>query len=295
MRLTYFQGHVPNFGDELNPYVFDRLLPEGFLDDNDDELLLGIGSIILDSMPREPLKHVVGSGHAYLDPPDVADGNWNIVFVRGPRTASNLGLPPSKAICDGAVLLRALDDLPSPDESDEIAFMPHYESLDRGFWQAACDLAGITMIDPRDDIESIISRIRGLRVLVTEAMHGAIVADAVRTPWVAVRNLNKHHRHKWDDWADALDIDLRRHPLGPSSTMELYVTLSGGRGQVNGRAGRWSRSRLARPLDKALLHNAARNLLRLAKCEPQLSDDVAIERATDRAVTAVSDFVSSRS
>jgi succinoglycan biosynthesis protein ExoV len=213
--------------------------------------------------------------------------------VRGPRTAARLGLPAEKAICDSAILLRALQ-LPAPQAGSGIAFMPHYESLDRGFWGEACRLAGITLIDPRDDVEEVIAAIRGARMLVTEAMHGAIVADALRTPWLGVLPINTSHHQKWSDWAESLAIDLRHHRLRPSSLLELYVDLSRGRGNIDGRAGRISRHRLTRPANKVLTMLAAERLVKLAGLDPQLSRDEKIEEATERALGALHDFVRSR-
>ena len=294
MKLIYFRGHVPNFGDELNLYLWDRLLPPGFLDENEEELFLGVGSILWDSLPRTARKYVMGSGYAgYTALPDVHDGSWDIVFVRGPETARMLGLPPQKAICDSAILLRALE-LPAAAAPCDVAFMPHYESLDRGLWEEACRVAGIPLIDPRGDVEVIISRIRGARMIITEAMHGAIVADALRTPWVAVKPINPGHHQKWRDWSGALAMEVRFRDLRPSSLMELYVGLTGGRGDPNGRAGKLSRSFWARPANKVLVRRAAAQLQRLAGAEPQLSEDRQVAGATERALDALHAFVHSR-
>jgi succinoglycan biosynthesis protein ExoV len=294
MKLTFFRGKAPNFGDELNPWMWPRLLPENFLDEDESELFVGIGSILLDTIPAAPLKHVMGSGYAgYTAPPPIHDGSWNVVFVRGPRTAAELGLPPEKAISDSAILLRALD-MPAPAEDIGVAFMPHYESLDRGFWAEACRLAGVTLIDPRHDVEPVIAAIRGAKLLITEAMHGAIVADAMRTPWIPVLPIHSRHHGKWLDWSDSLSIELRPHRIRPTSLMEFYVGISGGRGKIEGRAGRVSRSRLAAPANKVLTYLAAERLRKLAGREPQLSRDAVIEHATIRAMEALDRFVRSR-
>jgi hypothetical protein len=295
MKLVYFQGHVPNFGDELNAYMWDKLLPAGFLDEDESELFIGIGSILWDDYPKTARKYVMGSGYAgYKKAPNIADGSWDVVFVRGPRTAEKVGLPPEKAICDSAILLRA-HELPSAGAPIDVAFMPHYESLDRGLWKEACRLAGIELIDPTEPVETIISKLRGTRLLITEAMHGAIVADALRTPWVAALPINPGHHAKWADWSGALNLDVRHHELKPSSMLELWVNLSKGRGDPNGRSGRLSRSALASPVNAILSRRAASQLRKLAQQEPQLSADAEIESVTDRALEALNGFVRRRS
>ncbi len=295
MKLTYYQGAVPNFGYELNPYLWGKLLPSGFLDEDDSELFFGIGSIRWDNLPKAPRKLVVGAGYAgYTANPDVHDGSWEIIFVRGPRTAALLGLPPEKAICDSAVLLRALQ-LPGPTGDIGVAFMPHVQSLDRGLWAEACRIAGIRMIDPTDDVEKVISEVKGAKVLITEAIHGAIVADAMRTPWIALRPIESTHHQKWYDWSEALDIPLRQHTLWPSSALEAYVRATGGRGDPSGRAGQLNRSAILRPVNAMLTYSAAQRLINLARHEPQLSRDDRISDVTERARTAVEQLVMRRS
>jgi succinoglycan biosynthesis protein ExoV len=294
MKLTYFRGQVPNFGDELNAYMWPRLLPQDFLDEDGSELFLGIGSILWEHYPQNARKYVFGSGYGgYAAAPDVHDGTWDVIFVRGPRTAAELGLPPAKGICDSAILLRELD-LPPAAENIGVAFMPHYHSFSRGCWPEACAKAGIRLIDPRDDVEKIISEIRGARMLITEAMHGAIVADALRTPWLAVRPIHAENASKWADWGEALGLELAPQPLLPSSLFELYVSATKGRRFYEGRARRYGRSALARPADRVLTALAARHLRTLSRREPQLSDDGRLDEVFARALEAVEGFVRSR-
>lgn len=290
MKLTYFQHDPPNFGDELNRSMWAELLPEGFLDDDPAELFVGIGSILWDDLPGDAMKHVIGSGYGgYTDPPDMHDGSWNVAWVRGPRTAQILKLDPKLAIADAAILLRATT-LPAPDPHGTAAFMPHFDRAPRAPWARICARAGLTYLDPRGDPDELLSRIRGARLLITEAMHGAIVADALRTPWIPVIPMDEQHRMKWDDWADSLGIVLRSQPLPPAAMLELYMT--------TGFAGKGARSRRVAvappfaPVNAALGYRASRQLRRIAETvEPQLSDDSAIARATERCVEALDRFV----
>lgn len=293
MKLVFFRGKVPNFGDELNLHVWPALLPKGFLDEDESELFVGIGSIIGDHLDPKARKFVMGSGYAgYMGLPDVHDGSWDIRFVRGPDTARTLGIEPGLSICDSAVLLRAMD-LPEPDDSVGIAFMPHYETLERGDWAEACRLAGMTLIDATEPVEKVLSQIRGARLLVTEAMHGAIVADALRTPWIGARPIYGGHHKKWLDWAGALDLDVRLNPLKPSSVLEYYISRTG-RGGALGKVGRLNASPLAALPNRILTQIAARHLQTMARLEPQLSADTRIVDVTERARDAVDAFVRSR-
>jgi succinoglycan biosynthesis protein ExoV len=208
-------------------------------------------------------------------------------------TAARLNLDPRLAICDSAILLRATA-LPPPATGMATVFMPHFESAARGDWQRACALAGIGYLDPRDDVETLLARMRGARLIITEAMHGAIVADALRVPWIGIVPFFPQHRAKWDDWALSLGIGLRHTALPPSNLLETYTL-------VTGRPGKGRRSRAlfgawpAAPVNAALVHRAATRLRHLAeKVEPQLSTDAEITRATERSLEALDRFVRSR-
>ena len=287
MKLTFYRGPVPNFGDELNLFMWPALLPQHFLDDDESELFVGIGSIIGTQMPQHARKVVMGSGYAgYMGEPDLHDGTWDVRFVRGPLTAERFGLEADKVVCDSAILLRAVE-LPPARHGIDVAFMPHFESLQRGFWPEACALAGITLIDPTDPVETVIAQLKGASVLITEAMHGAIVADALRTPWIGVRPIVHTHQRKWLDWSQALDIELRVHDLWPTNILELHVGMTG-RGGGEGRAGAMNRSPLAYLPNRMLTYLAAQRLRDLARAEPQLSRDLKIVAVTDRALAEVS-------
>lgn len=286
MKLTYFAGNPPNFGDELNATMWDHILPADFLNDDDSDLFLGIGSIIQHNYPATSRKVVVGSGYAgYTKMPDVKDGSWDIRFVRGPQTAEVLGLDPRFAISDAAIMLRALP-LPKAKSGLGVAFIPHYESIQRGAWKEVCALAGVHFIDPTQPTDQVISEIKGASLVICEAMHGAIVSDALRTPWIGVKTMQHVHRFKWYDWARSLDIDYRPQRLMPSNCREAWA-YSTGRGGDGPGTMKYLAGAHAAPANLALKHIAARSMIKLAKCEPQLSSDQAIERATDRALSAV--------
>jgi succinoglycan biosynthesis protein ExoV len=294
MKLTYFQGDPPNFGDELNATMWTHLLPEGFLDADERDLFLGIGSILWDYLPSGPRKIVAGSGYGgYTAAPDVHDGQWDMLWVRGPLTAKALRLDLTLAITDAAVLLR-MTPLPTAATDVDVAFMPHVDSIARGNWAAVCRAAGITFLDPRAAPDHLLAQIRGARLVITEAMHGAIVADALRTPWVPVLPLHPSHRAKWDDWAGSLDLALRPAVLRPSTLREAWIARTGL--QAEGRSRALFDNPLARQGDRIVIARAAATLSRIAKtASPQLSHDATLARATDRALAALDAFVARRS
>jgi succinoglycan biosynthesis protein ExoV len=293
MKLIYFEHDPPNFGDEVNRTLWHHLLPPGFLDDDEDQVFFGAGSILKARPDLPGLKHVAGSGYGgYATAPDLADGSWNVLWLRGPLTAERLGVETGLAICDSAILLRATP-LPEAKTGGGIAFMPHFESARRGDWDRVCAEAGITYLDPRGDVDDLIARIRGADLLLAEAMHGAIIADALRTPWVPLLPIHPSHRMKWNDWAASLGIVLRQTALPSSNLREAYVGLTGLDGQ-GARSARLADGWAARPANAVLRHRAAGRLQRLAGTGvPHLSADHRIEEATERCLERLAAFVNS--
>jgi succinoglycan biosynthesis protein ExoV len=282
MRMYFYRGVRPNFGDELNLWLWPKLLG-GMLDDSSPDIFLGIGSILYDHFPATARKIVFGAGFgAYTSKPNMHDGSWDVRFVRGPQTTESLGLDPSKALTDAAILIRT-QSLPRPASRVALSFMPHWESLLRGNWAQVCQTAGIQLIDPTDPVDQVLDQINASELLLTEAMHGAIVADALRVPWLPLKPIAACHRFKWLDWTRSVDVPYQPISLTPSNMHEAWIALSGRNG-----GGRAARALITGPIGRltnaALVPLTAAHLLRVAKRTPFLSRDSTIERLTERAV-----------
>lgn len=231
-KLYYFRCEKPNFGDELNPWLWPRLAPQ-LLDDDDGELFLGIGTILNDGLPAAPRKLVFGSGYGYGNPPSIDPEKWRFHCVRGPLTARALGLPPELAVCDPAILLRRLP-WPVATRRYPVSFIPHWESLDRGHWAQVCEYADVHFIDPTAPVEQVVAEIRGSELVIAEAMHGAIVSDAMRVPWIAVDPQLHMHSPKWLDWCASINVPYKPLALRPSGWAE---SCSGGYRRLRRRFG----------------------------------------------------------
>jgi len=279
MKMVYFNGSPPNFGDELNPWLMPKVFGEIF-DNNDEELFLPIGSILKKNKDFVgKIKIVYGAGYGgYGEVPQLGD-DWKIFCVRGPRTASILGLPPSLAVADPAILVPRFRKSVSQGKKNRFSFMPHFESIERGNWEFVCRLVGINFIDPRWPVERVLTAIENSEVLISEAMHGAIVADALRVPWIAIRPMLWHHWMKWNDWAESLGINLNFERLYGSSLQELVMVTSFGSMRL--RETRIS-NLLRKPIDIAISIRASRALERISKIEPTLSSDSLMIGAQDR-------------
>lgn len=209
MRIYHWESDHGNFGDDLNLFLWPHFMPE-LIDDDPDTLLVGVGTVLSDEIPRAARHIVLGSGIGYGRLPSDLDGPaWDILAVRGPLSARVLGRPELSA-ADPAVLLPLMPDFPAAPARSGTLFVPHWTTAEAGGWQEACEIAGIEFLDPRGDAHEVIRRIASAEKVIAESMHGVIVADAFRTPWVATVT-GRDTPFKWHDWAGALG--LRYEPL----------------------------------------------------------------------------------
>lgn len=279
MQLYCWRGRTHNFGDELNRLLWPDLLPD-LLDDDATTLFLGIGSVLDARHPPAAVKVVAGAGYGGYQPLPALDENWVIHWVRGPRTAKRLGLAASFGLGDPAMLIPRFDQ--SPVAACRIGFMPHFESLERGAWIEAAAMAGIDLIDPRGDPAEVIAAIRRCRLLLSEAMHGIIVADAFRVPWVALQPLFGVHRSKWHDWADTLGVQVAFRPLAASSLREWLLASRLGDTHLGRRLLHAGAPVLERADNRYFAERAARSLASAAAAPPQLSAAAALDRCQSR-------------
>ena len=216
MKPFYFK-HITNFGDELNTWLWERLIPE-LLDDDAATLLIGIGTYLTSEwVPRDHRIVIFSSGAGYGPAPQI-DGNWSIYCVRGPLTAKALGLDASAAVTDaGALVGRVYKG--DNDKRYQVSYMPHHVSNKGGieFWRSICNELDIHYIDPHLPVDTILAAIDQSELLITEALHGAIVADALRVPWASVQTGEHILEFKWDDWCQSLELQHSANDLFASA------------------------------------------------------------------------------
>ena len=226
MAIHYFRDHVTvhrsrNFGDDVNPFLLGAIFPRALID-SPTICLIGIGTILndalLDKVTQFRRKIVFSSGVGYgAVSPHRFDDSWQFSCVRGPHSAEKLALPAERAICDGAILLRRyFAPLPESRRAG-IVFIPHINTS----WVAGqvlgeiCTSLRMRYLSPDCEETQFIDGVRAARLVITEAMHGAILADTMRVPWIATR-LYFHEAFKWRDWFASLELPYRCEPLKPS-------------------------------------------------------------------------------
>lgn len=221
---VFMYDAVPNFGDMLNKYLWQRYFRE-LLDRKDKILMFGIGTVLGEDTGDAEQVIVCGSGCGYSRKIERIDTKkFNIFFVRGKLTAKLLGLPESTAITDPGILTP--ECFPAGPKHGRVVFVPHWESASSPLWRIACERAGIEYVDPLGDITQIMRTISGASLVIAEAMHAAIVADSYRVPWVAVTTSARINLFKWNDWAGSLDMVPDFHHFSSLGPSDFFRTLT---------------------------------------------------------------------
>ena len=289
MQIFYYRRRdgQPNFGDELNTWLWPKLLPD-FFDDDESTQFIGTGTLLNHRLPERTTNAkrliIFSSGAGYEQPLSGIPSHWHIACVRGPLSASRLRLPRQKAITDGGMLVHRCF---SPDRVKKVshAFMPHihHASLADIRWKRLCADVGIGYIDPRWPIEQILEAIGHTDVLLAEAMHGAIVADALRTAWIPVITSPRILSFKWQDWCASIGVSYRPWRLLPLPEYPKYARGVRSSLQAGWLRAKWGQQTLLHQptnlVNQSIVDDLA-NLIR--KGYPTLSTDTTIERLTNQ-------------
>lgn len=292
MKLFYysFRKGITNFGDDLNPWLWDRLIP-GLLDNNPDSIFVGIGTLLNNYVPKARHIAVFGSGVGYgKDLPKIGR-TWHIYCLRGPLSAQALGVSEDLAVTDGAFLIRKVYQSTGI-KKYKFSFMPHIEHrISQGqTWKNICESIGFHYIDPGDSIENVLSEISATEILLAEAMHGAIVADALRVPWIPICTDGTILPFKWQDWCSSVKLDYRPNYIFPWGLYPLAATKRRTAEYVLN-AIRQNQLSLVWQIGSDRDEKLAIQLERVAqKVSPVLSDDKIVEQRTEQLEQRLSKF-----
>lgn len=294
MKLFYYRRSEtqPNFGDELNLWLWEKLLP-GILDDRDNVAFVGIGTLlnnlIHERIPAAQKVVVFGTGVGYNRGLPNLDASWTIYCLRGPLSALQLRLPTELAITDPAILVRRVFQ-PSLPKTYRYSYMPHFtQSIMAGDdWQQICEDCGFGYIDARWPIDQVLNAISQTEVLLTEAMHGAIVADALRVPWVPIQTTSWLLPLKWVDWCMSMGLSYQPFPIAGLEGLEDHHKI------LNVRGLKGSRTAVRKSFEYWLEKRAAALALKriTKRAHPLLSSDSHLDILTHQLEAKLGQFKS---
>lgn len=218
VKLMYFSCKEGNFGDDLNAWIWDRLIP-GWQEWDDDVTLFGVGTLINDqSAARYERKRVLvlGTGVGYgAAPPKRIPAGWDIRALRGPNSARRLGLDEGTGLIDPAVLCAGFAEFDNPARSDRPVFVPHHGSVGLHDWGQTCRKFNVDYVSPRMDAMHVIRSVAEAPLVIAESMHAAIFAEAFRIPWIPISIGRQFNAAKWGDVFESTCLAPRFHAFSP--------------------------------------------------------------------------------
>jgi succinoglycan biosynthesis protein ExoV len=209
MKVFFCKVDGGNFGDDMNEWFWDELFSD-YRDLAPGSTLFGIGSILWrENFLQNDNVIVMGSGSGYGVIPNELPESARIGFVRGPRTARLLNLPPDMAITDPAVMVPTFERFKDVRKTGDVTFIPHVGTAKLPLnWEGIASRAGVTYLSPARDSHDVIRQLAGSSLVLAESLHGAIIADAFRVPWLPLAISPTFNDHKWRDWADSLEMQI---------------------------------------------------------------------------------------
>lgn len=179
-RPFYWHIGTPNFGDDINPEFFQRLCKTEvrFSPQRNRPNFLGMGSIL---HAATQFSTVLGSG--LIRPDARPESVGAVIAVRGALTRNTMGLADSTLLGDPMVLVNLLEPKVSARKA-RIALIPHISNL-AAMRRTFGDRFDI--INPGLDPFKVVRLIAGCSRVISQSLHGLIVADAMEVPnvWLA--------------------------------------------------------------------------------------------------------------
>jgi len=192
---TYYFDAKPNFGDNIGPFIISKVSGNKTL--NIRELPLKpnyayctVGSL-LHSLAK-PNCHVWGSGFI-SDPADnirrIKEKPLTVSALRGPISADfakKMGWGYCEVFGDPGLLMPKYLELEGVNTSDTITLIPHYSFAKNH----TVNPARFNVVYPWYPLEVVAKKINESKLVISSSLHGIILADAYRVPWIWWREEN---------------------------------------------------------------------------------------------------------
>ena len=297
----------PNFGNRLNRWLWPQLSPELFSSKHvpkyrsdqqmpqeaADTTFVGMGTLLNSRLQEATATarkvSIFGTGLGYEQPLTSLPANWDIRCVRGPLTAKQLGLPSHKAITDSGLLVSQVFCASAQREGCSfIPYIDHATAADSS-WQHICEEANIRYIDPRWPVEKILRAIASSDRILSESLYGAIVADALRIPWIPIVTSPRIYSFKWQDWCTSMNLFYHPYRLPALKSYQRW-------GQTLHSAKHWLEAALEGPVSSqqyelfADEYAIAQRLANIAKQAPCLSPEDTFNQKLEELQTCFTQF-----
>jgi hypothetical protein len=238
-----------NFGDELSLYINQKLFPNVKFNhchfDSNKTRIVSIGTILHNFYNGQTLVWGTGMDSRRINP-HFGKSHFEIFAVRGVRTKKILetfGIRVPSVYGDPAILLPNLIDTNTlPVKKYKIGIIPHCSNYFEQNGQMQTNVPCFTSDDPRviiigtktkNDILPVLDDMLSCDVILSESIHGCIIADAFNIPNLfmsqreSVENTvlstrkNNDLEHRYDDYISPFDIEKYQIIHDPTRGFDL--------------------------------------------------------------------------
>jgi pyruvyltransferase len=181
-----------NFGDELTPWIIDKLWGRRCVWSPPDECeLAGAGSIIeiIQGLSNGHELNVWGSGFIKQGEPNHLD---NLIFhaVRGKHSLDRLSSGQKIALGDPGILANLALPLQREQKYD-LGIIPHYIDKEHPIITRLSETRNSKVINVLDSPEKVASEIASCSLVLSSSLHGLIISDSYGVPnyWIKLNEL----------------------------------------------------------------------------------------------------------
>lgn len=220
---AYWFTKVPNVGDQVNPYLIEKLTgrPARLVEDPVNEPhILGIGSMM---GAARNTSRVWGTG--VMDPQrNIRPLPPSVIFaLRGKLSVEDLRRRDIQVrdvpLGDPAVLLPRWY-APSVPKRYRVGIVPHYKDLNSPWVRSAIAADDVALINVSLPVEAFIDTLLACEVVISSSLHGLVLAEAYGLPnlWIELSNEVVGGGFKFRDW-----FSLCRNPQQSAATPGITV------------------------------------------------------------------------
>ena len=129
-------------------------------------------------------------------------------------------------------------------------------------------------ISPADPVDEVITQLKQTECLFAEAMHGAIIADSLRIPWLPIKAYGTINEFKWNDWTSSMQLDFNFNSINAMYSKELIEILVKNKTKLNNKLIQKTLVGTYQAYQNSFMRKSTmRKLEQLKKMKPILSDE----------------------
>ena len=233
MYLRYWRS-VPNWGDSISPYIFEKLsgqrpaaLNSRGSSPGKDPVYLATGSILSWCCPKA---EIWGTGFMRPNAKRVRAPR-KVHAVRGPLTREllrGMDIECPEVYGDPAVIFPTIYNPKGIQKWFDVGVIPHYVDKQHPWVRSVKGRTDVRVIDIMRDVEGFVKDLLSCKLIISSSLHGLIAADAYGIPSIRVILSGRigGGNFKYDDYYASLGCDHKVIRAAPNTPIETIMDMA---------------------------------------------------------------------